>query len=393
VQFSGATFNFDNYAPTSSPTIPISGGTITGNVAISGNLTVTGSTNIGTVTNLSVAQGSNGADAISGKRITDTAPTGNFLHFRNAANTTDLWTVDVTGSLLTGIIPAGRVSGTLAASNLPNPTASTLGGIESLAAVSHTWINAISTAGVPSATQPAFTDVSGSLACSQHPALTGDVTTSAGSCATTLATVGATKGGTGQTTYSTGDTLYSSAANTLSKLTGNTTTTKNFLTQTGTGAASAAPAWGTIASGDLTSALASPPPVGGTTPAPGSFTTDTGKRFVTAGGTALTSAKFVLSAGWGSTATVGSILGTDGAFSFVVTSSGTGQAANPATTVTFADGAWTNSPICVVSGQQGNAAQPSFIIGSVSTTTVILNAAFTPAATGTYGASVICSGR
>ena len=60
-------------------------------------------------------------------------------------------------------------SGTLAAARLPNPSASTLGGIESYLAVSHQWINAISTSGVPSSTQPAFTDISGSVAASQLP--------------------------------------------------------------------------------------------------------------------------------------------------------------------------------------------------------------------------------
>jgi hypothetical protein len=44
--------------------------------------------------------------------------------------------------------------------DLPNPSASTLGGIESFAAQSHEWLNAISTSGVPSATQPASTDLS-----------------------------------------------------------------------------------------------------------------------------------------------------------------------------------------------------------------------------------------
>jgi hypothetical protein len=58
-------------------------------------------------------------------------------------------------------------------------------------------------------------------------------------------------GGTNQSTFALGDTLYSSAANTLSKLAGNTTSTKKFLTQTGTGSVSAAPSWGTIASGDV----------------------------------------------------------------------------------------------------------------------------------------------
>ena len=58
-------------------------------------------------------------------------------------------------------------------------------------------------------------------------------------------------GGTNQSSYTLGDILYASAANTLSKLAGNTTTTKKFLTQTGTGAVSAAPAWGTIGAADV----------------------------------------------------------------------------------------------------------------------------------------------
>lgn len=60
-----------------------------------------------------------------------------------------------------------------------------------------------------------------------------------------------TNGGTNQTTYTLGDVLYSSAANTLAKLAGNTTTTKKFLTQTGTGAASAAPAWDVVNGADV----------------------------------------------------------------------------------------------------------------------------------------------
>jgi hypothetical protein len=58
--------------------------------------------------------------------------------------------------------------------------------------------------------------------------------------------------GTNITTYTLGDTLYSSAANTLAKLAGNITTTKKFLVQTGTGAVSAAPTWGTVDGADVT---------------------------------------------------------------------------------------------------------------------------------------------
>lgn len=64
-------------------------------------------------------------------------------------------------------------------------------------------------------------------------------------------TLPTSNGGTGLTTYTLGDLLYSSATNTLAKLAGSVSTTKTFLTQTGTGAASAAPAWGTIAAADV----------------------------------------------------------------------------------------------------------------------------------------------
>ena len=51
------------------------------------------------------------------------------------------------------------------------------------------------------------------------------------------------KGGTNQSTYVVGDVLYASATNTLTKLTGNTSTSMKVLSQTGTGSASAAPSW------------------------------------------------------------------------------------------------------------------------------------------------------
>ena len=63
--------------------------------------------------------------------------------------------------------------------------------------------------------------------------------------------LGATNGGTGLNSYATGDLIYSSAANTLAKLSGNTTTTKKFLNQTGTGSDSAAPSWDVVSSSDI----------------------------------------------------------------------------------------------------------------------------------------------
>ncbi len=64
--------------------------------------------------------------------------------------------------------------------------------------------------------------------------------------------LGETRGGTAQGTYILGDTLYASGVNTLAKLAGNITTTKQYLSQTGTGAVSAAPVWAAISGSDIT---------------------------------------------------------------------------------------------------------------------------------------------
>jgi hypothetical protein len=104
--------------------------------------------------------------------------------------------------------------------------------------------------------------LSGSITCGQLPALTGDATSLAGSCALTLATVGLGKGGTGATTAAAafnalspmttlGDIEYESGGNTASRLAGNTSTTKKYLSQTGNGTVSAIPAWVQPSAADL----------------------------------------------------------------------------------------------------------------------------------------------
>ena len=70
-------------------------------------------------------------------------------------------------------------------------------------------------------------------------------------------TLGVTSGGEGLATATLGDIRYGSGTNTISALAGNTTTTKKFLTQMGTGTVSAAPAWGTVSSGDVSGLAAS----------------------------------------------------------------------------------------------------------------------------------------
>lgn len=83
---------------------------------------------------------------------------------------------------------AGPTFRALVGADLPLPGVSSLGGVFSKAAVTHSFLTSISSVnGSIGQAQPAFTDLSGSASCSQLPALTGDVTTS--SCAATLATV------------------------------------------------------------------------------------------------------------------------------------------------------------------------------------------------------------
>lgn len=62
----------------------------------------------------------------------------------------------------------------LVGADLPNPSSSTLGGIQSKAATTSQWINSISTSGVPSSTQPAFTDISGNTTLAQLPSISNN---------------------------------------------------------------------------------------------------------------------------------------------------------------------------------------------------------------------------
>lgn len=98
---------------------------------------------------------------------------------------------------------AGPVSGSAATptcraligADIPAPTTSAKGGILALAsATAHNVLQYIDTSGIQHLVQLAFSDLSGSLATTQMPAGTGDVSWSAGTTSTTLATVNANPG-------------------------------------------------------------------------------------------------------------------------------------------------------------------------------------------------------
>lgn len=125
------------------------------------------------------------------------------------------------------------------------------------------------------------------------------------------------------------------------------------------------------------------------------LTTDGGlklKRLFATQGTALVAGDFALSAGWGNTATVTAVVGTDQAWTITVTANGTGIGANPTITLTFKDGTWTNPPI-----------QISKMIAGTGTMTTLADAGSatawgitflgTPSAGSTYIISGIAMGR
>lgn len=85
----------------------------------------------------------------------------------------------------------------LVGADLPNPGASSLGGIQSFAAASNQFIRQISTSGVVSAGQPSFSNLSGTLASTQMVALTGDVSNTVGTSSIIIGAIqGATVAGT-----------------------------------------------------------------------------------------------------------------------------------------------------------------------------------------------------
>jgi hypothetical protein len=103
------------------------------------------------------------------------------------------------------------------------------------------------------------------------------------------------------------------------------------------------------------------------------------------GGTALVAGDFVCSAGFGSTASVGTITATDAGGVFTVTSAGTGQGANPTVTLTFKDGTWTTAPtkisVCRAGGSQRTIAIEAT---TITATTLVLTFLGTPVNAETY---------
>lgn len=168
--------------------------------------------------------------------------------------------------------------------NVPNYTLSGLGGVPTTRSLT---INGTSfdLSADRSWTISAITSLNGLTAATQTFANDTNVTITSATSTHTIGWSGQlsiARGGTGASTKSAaydalnpmttlGDMIYEGTGPTAVRLAGNTTTTKQFLTQTGTGTVSAAPAWGTILGADVPNFTST---LSGTVPASGGGTTN-----------------------------------------------------------------------------------------------------------------------
>jgi hypothetical protein len=111
-------------------------------------------------------------------------------------------------------------------------------------------------------------------------------------------------------------------------------------------------------------------------------------------GTAPIAGDFALSAGWGTTASVGTIVGNDSHATFVVTSTGTGQGANPTITLTFKNGTWTTAPFGYAKLFACSTAADLLVAVTETTTatTMVITFNGTPVATRTYSFKTLVVG-
>lgn len=152
------------------------------------------------------------------------------------------------------------ISGTVAASQLPNPTLSTLGGIEAINAVASNWVRSIDTSGVPHLSQPAFSDISGNVVLAQLPTMGNNTILSniSGGSSTPLAN-GLSAIIDSAISNVQGDILYRDTSSWLALAPG---TSGQVLT---TGGAAANPAWATVTgTGTVTSIATNNGVTGGT---------------------------------------------------------------------------------------------------------------------------------
>ena len=189
--------------------------------------------------------------AASGTAVSPIASAANSVLVTNGSSVPSLST-----TLPSGLsIPGATITSSTAALTAGSVVAAPVAGSD---ITNKTYVDALFASGVVSITgttnQVIASSPTGNVTLSLPQDIATGSTPTFGGLTLTSIPLGATSGGTGQSTYTLGNILYSSATNTLAKLAGNITTTKQYLSQTGTGAVSAAPVWSTIDGSDITGA-------------------------------------------------------------------------------------------------------------------------------------------
>ena len=148
----------------------VSGATVGTDYQTPITLTTTGTTGAATFVSgtLNIPQYIGGVTSVSGdgSLYTNSSSTGAVSLTLGTQSANKIFAGPTTGS------PSGPGFRSLVGGDLPNPSASTLGGVQSIVNTAHQWVNSISTLGVPSTSQPAFTDISGTASNAQIPAPT-----------------------------------------------------------------------------------------------------------------------------------------------------------------------------------------------------------------------------
>lgn len=145
--------------------VTVSGGVATASLVIDGNFAVAA----GTLALAPIASGDLIANCTSGV-AEPTLSTFTSCLDRNIGSTSGMFplrggSVWGSGTFGTGLALSGS------ALNLQPASAGAIGGVNSIAAVSHQFVNSISTAGLPALSQPAFTDISGAATLAQLPTI------------------------------------------------------------------------------------------------------------------------------------------------------------------------------------------------------------------------------
>ena len=396
VSFAGATFNFDNYTPVISGAslAALTGNSVSGNLSVTGNVAATGTvtgTNIpgsipgaGACTNQFVRALNSAAaptcntvgsaDLASGLTLTGITNTSNMIVNPSSTGTGAALTIGGTSSTTGGmsVFVGALGSQTERAAIVPadGPTAAFRVGSLSVRALSAGFLTGAELASL-SSSGITFKTATGTLPATITNDTAGGIvaTNSSGKQTRIIDSGGSFYIGQGGSLLMFGNTSGFTTIGTDAVASGNVTVkagTYNVV-------------------GDTLTQTISGKTLAGTTPY---------NRLRANQGTALASGNFAFSAGWGTTASIGSIAGTDAAFTFTMTSNGTGQAANPTVTLTFADGTFTSAPVCVTTLGPTTGASAPWIINSISATQLVLTFNTTgPAAGFTYGAAVVCIGK